>query len=132
MHWPMIERHYAGSLLELTRFTPEAVVTALTALLNFSGDAHRPFDAIRYPEPEQPHRVAADLIKTKMADVRQSLANQPVALCGIAHGYGPPDDVVGRFQATLEAAQGRIELNRYAYLTDAKLQALGAVFRREI
>jgi hypothetical protein len=131
MHWPMMERHYAQSLLQLTRFSPQSVVAVMTALLNFSSDAHRPFASIRYPGPDEPHRIDAGLIAAKMAQVRSSLEQHLVALCAIAHAYGPEDDVVSRFRATLAAADGQIELNRYGYLSDAKLQALGRVFRAQ-
>ena len=46
---------------------------------------------------------------------------------GFCHSYGPLDDVVRRFGAV---SGGRAWINRYGYLSDAKLAALGAAWRK--
>ena len=48
------------------------------------------------------------------------------AMCGITHGYGPVEDVMRRFDAVAQGADGAVEINRYGYLSDAKLEAIGA------
>lgn len=51
-----------------------------------------------------------------------------------AHSYGPLADVQARFALAVQASQqpgasARVWINRYGYLSDAKLAALGAVVR---
>ena len=46
-----------------------------------------------------------------------------------AHSYGPVGDVASRFAVAWRASGGRVFVNRYGYLSDAKLDAIGAIAR---
>jgi hypothetical protein len=46
-----------------------------------------------------------------------------VPVVAFAHTYGPVDDVVGRARIAIESGLP-VWLNRYGYLSDAKLDAL--------
>ena len=73
---------------------------------------------LKYPAPEESHAIPASAIARKVSEFKSA---ETIA---IAHAYGPVDDVVSRFAAAVEATKGRVELNRYAYLSDEKIAAL--------
>ena len=45
----------------------------------------------------------------------------------LAHGYGPIDDFRKRIEVAHKAGKHGMWVNRYAYLTDEKLEAIGQV-----
>jgi hypothetical protein len=52
-----------------------------------------------------------------------------VPVYAFAHGYGPAEDVAPRMAVAWQASDGRMWVNRYGYLSDVKLDALGALPR---
>ena len=42
-----------------------------------------------------------------------------------SHAYGPLDDFRTRMETAWRASRGRMVVNRYGYMADAKLDALG-------
>lgn len=123
MHWPMILRFWADAL---GRPEDPALLRALAALLDL---VDRPVDParLRYPEPEEPHPVGAGAQARKIAAARAAAGATPVF--AFAHGYGPVEDVAARFRIAWDASGGRVFVNRYGYLSDAKLDAIGAIAR---
>ncbi|MDA0661553.1 MAG: hypothetical protein O3B08_01780 [Proteobacteria bacterium] len=124
MHWPLIERNILTALQARTDFPPAAIIRALTAILGFAADAERTPGDIRYPEPDDPHPAPAAGLTAKMRAARAALPASS-RMCGITHGYGPTADVMRRFDAVAEGAGSAVHVNRYAYLSDAKLAAIG-------
>jgi len=120
MHWPLIEADYLAALTTRADLDRVTVARALSRILSLSPDAPRAPGDIRYPEPHEPHPAASAAIAAKIEQVR---AQGGAKVWGMAHGYGPLDDVLRRFRA-LDG--GPVQLNRYAYLSDEKLAALGA------
>ena len=47
----------------------------------------------------------------------------------LAHGYGPVADFEARLRVAWAASGGRVWINRYGYLGDPKLDAIGRVCR---
>jgi hypothetical protein len=125
MHWPMIVRGWADAL-----GAPEdpALLGALAEALDL---VDAPIDParFRYPEPEEPHPVGLAAQARKIAAARAAAGATPVL--AFAHGYGPVADVAARFRLAWEASGGRVFVNRYGYLSDAKLAAIGAILRGE-
>jgi len=121
MHWPMIEAEYLSALTCRSDFSPPQVARMLSRLLQLSPDLPRDPDAIRYPEPQEPHPASSASIRAKIDQVRGQAG--PTRVWGMSHGYGPLEDVMRRFHAL---GAGPVQMNRYAYLSDAKLAALGA------
>lgn len=119
MHWPMMLR----SCLERMGRLDEAGARAIQALFD-TGAA--PLAALRYPEPDEPHPVSAEAQARKIAGAGAAAPSIHAA----SHAYGPLDDVVERARIAFEAAAGRLWINRYGYLGDAKLEALGRAIRR--
>lgn len=124
MHWPMILRAWAESL---GGTDDPALLAALAEALDL---VDGPIDParFRYPEPEEPHPVGLAAQARKVAAVRAAAGATPVI--AFSHAYGPLDDVVARFDAVWRASAGRVFINRYGYLSDAKLDALGHAARR--
>lgn len=121
MHWPMIEADYLSALTSRSDFSPNQVARMLSHLLQLSPDRPRDPNAIRYPEPLDPHAATSAAIHAKINHVRQVAGGTPV--WGMSHGYGPLEDSMRRFRAL---GPGPVQVNRYAYLSDEKLAALGA------
>ncbi len=123
MHWPMILRFWAEAL---GRKDDPALLVALAQALDL---VDGPADAalLRYPEPEQPHPVGAGAQARKIAAACAAAGDTPVF--AFAHSYGPLEDVVARFRIAWQASAGRVFVNRYGYMSDAKLDAIGAVLR---
>jgi hypothetical protein len=114
MHWPMMLRGY----LERMGRLDAAGAVAVQKLFD-TGEA--PLDALRYPEPHEAHPVGAEAQARK---IRAAAAAAP-GIHAAAHAYGPEGDVLARARVAWEASNRRIWLNRYGYLSDAKLAGLG-------
>jgi hypothetical protein len=127
MHWPMMLRAYGEAIRAAN--TAAGAHPDLGVALMRAADIHddpAPFarlDAIRYPEPDEPHPAGADRQAGKIAAARAACGAVP--LTAFAHGYGPVADVGARVRTAFEAAGGRVFVNRYGYLSDEKLDAIG-------
>jgi hypothetical protein len=130
MHWPMMVRMWADSLaaanpgLADDPALPQAVARLFDVV---DDDRPRARTDWRYPEPEEPHPVGAGAQARKIAAARAAAAGAPVA--AMAHGYGPLGDFAARFRVAWGASDGRVWVNRYGYLADAKLDAIGRIAR---
>ena len=121
MHWPLIEADYLAALRVRADLPPVQVARILSRLLGLSPETARDPQDIRYPEPHEPHPASSTAIRAKIMQAREQAGTTPV--WGMSHGYGPLEDVIRRYQAL---GDGPVQVNRYAYLSDEKLAALGA------
>lgn len=128
MHWPLMEADYIRALQSRADFAPAETARALSRLLAFSPDEPRDVDAIRYPAPDEPHPAQSADLAAKVRKAREELP-EGVDLVALSHGYGPADDVACRFRAVYEAGPEAVHINRYCYLSDAKLEAIGAIVK---
>jgi hypothetical protein len=123
MHWPMILRAWAEAL-----GAPDdpALLSALAKALDL---IDHPIDPtrFRYPEPEEPHPVGLAAQARKISAARAAAGSTPII--AFAHAFGPLDDVAARFRTAWEASAGRVFVNRYGYLSNAKLDAIGQIGR---
>lgn len=126
MHWPMIERSYVERLAQLTGADPDSVFAIVHRWLGLNGNAPTR-DALRYPEPHEPHPADDDGLRRSVETAAGALRQSRFST--IVHGYGPPDDVERRFRAVLESSCRHLHLNRYGYLSDEKIARLGALWR---
>jgi hypothetical protein len=129
MHWPMIVRAYAEVLLAANPGLSAALLLRLLfAWLDLVDDgAPERLEAVAYPGPEEPHLAGPGAQARKVEAVRQAARGTPVV--AMAHGYGPLEDVRARLAVAWRASGGKMAVNRYGYLSDDKLAALGAVTR---
>ena len=128
MHWPMMLRNYADSITEKNHGLNKAL---LAECLAKGFDAYSPIpassDDIDYPQPEESHPVDLESLANKQRWVDSQVGDTPVWALG--HAYGPVEDVKQRAKAVLEASQDRLWLNRYAYMSDEKLEGLATIFK---
>ena len=134
MHWLQIVRFWTDDLRECNPGLDEALLAEALLLLFDVGDELdrplRPAD-VRYPEPGEAHPVGEASQRRKIA---QAHLECRARVEPIVHGYGPPADFRRRFAAACAAVAccgnggpgGRVWVNRYGYLSDEKLEAIGA------
>lgn len=116
MHWPVIGENYVRHANCLLGLDPANTTAWFRA--EFMGDPSGDTSQLGYPAPDAPHGVTAAEILKKWQAVGLERAT------GISHAYGPVDDVVMLFKALFAATDGRMEINRYAYLNDEKISEL--------
>jgi hypothetical protein len=130
MHWPMMVRMWGDTLAAANPALADdpALPRAVARLFDLD-DAAAPQTLAdwRYPEPEEPHPVSVAAQRRKIAAARAAAGGTAVA--AMAHGYGPVADFAARFATAWAASQGQVWVNRYGYLSDAKLDAIGAIAR---
>jgi hypothetical protein len=128
MHWPMMLRGYGEALLAANPGISDALLARCLSRWCDVRDDDGParIGDYAYPEPDEAHAVGAAAQARKIAQAR---AEASVPVYAFAHGYGPPDDVAVRMKVAWQASGGRMWVNRYGYLSDVKLDALGALPR---
>ena len=132
MHWPMMVRMWGDALAAAQsgagarpRAAPGGGARCSTCATRTI--APHALADWRYPEPDEPHPVGAAAQARKIAAARAAAGAAPVA--AMAHGYGPVDDFAARYATAWAASGGNVWVNRYGYLADAKLDAIGAIVR---
>jgi hypothetical protein len=132
MHWPMILRSYGDSLVALSPALAgdQDLADGIARLFGMQDGGKRfgPLHEVRYPDPHERHPAGALAQEAKIRQPQSEAGDVPVH--AFAHGYGPLDDVAARARLAFEAAGGRLWVNRYGYLSDAKLDAIGVATRR--
>jgi hypothetical protein len=129
MHWPMMLRFYSEALLKANAGLDERkLVPALAGWLKLSDDdRYRKLADCRYPETDEAHALCQRRIAEKFRAA--SMKSPDFTVYGLAHGYGPVDDFAARLHAVHQASQGKLWINRYGYLSDAKLERIREVCR---
>ncbi len=129
MHWPMILRFYGDQIREANSgLSDRLLARALVSWLDIADDEGLPtLDDYRYPPPDVPHPVGPRAQARKIAQAQRDAGGTPVY--ALAHGYGPLDDFRQRLRVAHEASPHGLWINRYAYLTDRKLETIGEVAR---
>jgi hypothetical protein len=124
MHWPMMLSFYASQLVTANPQADESlIVRAVARWMDIADDAGR-FRSLadcRYPEPDEPHPHGPAAQANKIAFARRGSSK----IFALAHGYGPLDDYRQRLATAWKASGGRVWINRYGYLSNAKLDATG-------
>lgn len=122
MHWPMLARYWARDLIGAAAPAHlDAVTAAVASLFGLTDTLDADGRRLRYPEPHEPHPVGAHAQHAKLIEARRVAGNVPVR--AFAHSYGPIDDVVARYRIAKQSG-GPVWINRYGYLSDAKIAAL--------
>jgi hypothetical protein len=128
MHWPMMVNSWTMRMLRdnsaLAARLAVANVCACVFDLGTSPESHGAAIA-EYPGPDSPHPVDASAMQRKLAFATKSAGRTPVY--AMAHGYGPLADFTDRLRVAWSAADRKVWINRYGYLSDEKLDAAGQV-----
>ncbi len=126
MHWPMILADW-GAAMAGGRSETGPLAAALVTALGTGGARPASLADLRYPAPEEPHPCGTGALAEKIATARAGAGHCPVY--ALTHAYGPTEDVVRRARVAWEASDGMMWVNRYGYLSDEKLSALGTLVR---
>lgn len=129
MHWAMMLRFYGEQLLEANPGLSEPLLArALVGLLDMADDeGHASLDDYHYPEPHEPHPIGPKAQIRKIAQAQADAGDCPIHV--LAHSYGPADDFAHRIGIACQATSHGVWVNRYGYLSDEKLVALGQAAR---
>jgi hypothetical protein len=131
MHWPMILRFYGEALLKANPGLDGAkLIPALSRWLRIADEGrYQTLADCRYPEPEEPHGANPAILESKITEARFRLRGAKLPVYALSHGYGPLEDFRARLRGMYKASDGRVWVNRYGYLSDAKLEAVKEVCR---
>ena len=129
MHWPMILRFYGDALLAANPGISQALLTKrLADILRINdGPGHPNLTDYSYPGPETAHGAGVEAQRGKLRMAQKAAGSVPVY--ALAHGYGPLPDFEQRLGVAWSASQNKVWINRYGYLTDEKMDAVGRVCR---
>ena len=131
MHWALMLHFWGTELLQSNPGIDEnLLVRALANLFDLGVDTtHAKLDAFSYPEPDEPHPVSDEAQARKIAQVLDSVDGASM-VTPIVHGYGPDDDFARRFAVAARSVTAGVWINRYGYLGDQKLAAIGQSWRQ--
>lgn len=118
MHWPIMLADYRNSMIANGGNSAE-IAGRIQQLFDTGSDR----TDLHYPEPDEPHPAG------EQAQIRkvQAAIDSGADIIPIAHTYGPETDVAKRARTAYIAGKNRVWLNRYGYLSDAKIEQLGAL-----
>ncbi len=129
MHWAMILRFYGDQILKANPgLSSHLLARVLARWLDIADDAG--LDRVEdysYPPPDAPHPVGLKAMARKISQAQADAGATPIY--SLAHGYGPLDDFQKRLAVAWNASHHGMWVNRYAYLTDAKLDAVKTTTR---
>ncbi|MCB9946067.1 MAG: hypothetical protein H6851_20905 [Geminicoccaceae bacterium] len=119
MHWPMMLADYRDAMSP--GYNATDLSDRLRRLFDVGGEG-----VLRYPEPEEVHPVG------RLAQIRkiEAAIATGAPVMPAAHSYGPVDDAAMRIETVWKAGGKAVWVNRYGYLGDAKLDALGSMMAK--
>jgi hypothetical protein len=129
MHWSLMVEFWGRELLDHNPGLDETLVVRALAHLFDLGDtikAKRLSD-YGYPEPHEPHPIPDDCQARKIRQVCTAVLDR-APVTPLVHGYGPHDDSCRRFKLVADSPADGAWINRYGYLSDAKLDAVGRLW----
>lgn len=132
MHWSLMVEFWAKPILESNpQLDEESVVGCLVRLMDIAegDDGGSTLEYYGYPAPDEPHPIPNAPQERKLKLVADRVAGK-CRVTPLVHGYGPVDDFHRRLEivAASDSADG-LWINRYGYLGDDKLRAIGEVAR---
>lgn len=124
MHWPMMLRFYGDQILSANPgLSSSLLARALVRWLDIADDGGLgTVEAYSYPPPDVPHPVGSRAQARKIRQAQREAGDTPVYV--LAHGYGPLDDFRRRLEVARDVGIHGYWVNRYAYLSDAKLEVI--------
>ena len=124
MHWPMMLRFYGDQILSANPgLSSSLLARALVRWLDIADDGGLgTVEAYSYPPPDVPHPVGDRAQARKIRQAQREAGDTPVYV--LAHGYGPLDDFRRRLEVARDVGVHGYWVNRYAYLSDDKLEVI--------
>ncbi len=127
MHWPMMLRFYGDQILGANPgLSSHLLAKALVRWLDIADDGGlETVEDYSYPAPDVPHPVGPMAQKRKIRQAQREAGDTPVYV--LAHGYGPLEDFRRRLEVARDVGRHGYWVNRYAYLSDDKLEVIREV-----
>ena len=124
MHWPMMLRFYGDQILSANPgLSSSLLARALVRWLDIADDGGLgTVEAYSYPPPDMPHPVGDRAQARKIRQAQREAGDTPVYV--LAHGYGPLGDFRRRLEVARDVGVHGYWVNRYAYLSDDKLEVI--------
>jgi hypothetical protein len=129
MHWSVMVQFWGEILLKHNPGLDESLLVKALAHLFDLGDeitAQRLSD-YGYPAPDQPHPIP-DAPQTRKIQQVLAESGDQVQITPLVHGYGPLGDFCRRLQIVADSSAHGVWINRYGYLSDSKLEAIGEIW----
>ncbi|QDU94188.1 hypothetical protein [Lignipirellula cremea] len=126
MHWMLMIQLWGKRILESRPELDDALLTAaLLRLLGLEEAQHagKRLADFAYPEPHEPHAIG-DAVQIARIEETVAAAAGRAPIYPLVHGYGPLDDFQRRFDLVKQTGASGAWLNRYGYLSDAKLDVI--------
>jgi hypothetical protein len=130
MHWSLMVKFWGDVLLAANPGLDEGLlVRALVNLLDLADDDEGgvSIDDYGYPAPDQPHPIPDAPQVRKIGQVLAAVGGR-AKVYPLVHGYGPLDDFRRRLQLVADSPADGVWINRYGYLSDEKLDAIGEIW----
>ena len=129
MHWSVMIAFWGEVLLARNPGLGEALVVKALAHVFDLGDeiTAEGLSDYGYPGPDEPHPIPDAPQRRKIAQVLAE-AGDGMQVTPLMHGYGPHDDFCRRFQVVADSPAHGVWINRYGYLSDEKLDAVGRMW----
>jgi hypothetical protein len=129
MHWSLIIKFWGDVLLSANPGLDErTLVRALVHLLDLDdGAGGHLIDDYGYPEPDEPHPIP-DAPQSRKIEQALAAVQGRAQVYPLVHGYGPVEDFRRRLQLVAESQADGVWINRYGYLSDAKLDVIRQVW----
>ena len=130
MHWSMMVEFWGSELLAANPGLEESILVKALAHLFDLGDeiTAEKISDYGYPKPNEPHPIPNEAQYRKIEQVIAEAAGR-VQVTPIVHGYGPLEDFCRRLEVVAESSADGVWINRYGYLSDEKLDAIGEIWR---
>ncbi|MEZ4870363.1 MAG: hypothetical protein R3C14_54035 [Caldilineaceae bacterium] len=130
MHWSLMVKFWGDVLLAANPGLDETLlVHALVNLLDLAEETGgSTIDDYGYPAPDEPHPIPDAPQLRKIGQVKSAVDGK-AKVYALVHGYGPLDDFRRRLQLVADSAADGVWINRYGYLSDAKLDVIREVWR---
>lgn len=132
MHWPLMVQFWTDWLTERNPHLDRTnTIRSIASWMELGSteEIDERIDRYRYPEPDEEHPIPIDVQRRKLRRVRQQLSGPSTALVPLVHGYGPTEDFSRRFEIIAAADVHGVWINRYGYLSDAKLSAIERIWK---
>lgn len=129
MHWSLIIKFWGDVLMAANPGLDESLlVRAMVHLLDLDdGSGGTTIADYGYPEPDEPHPIPTEAQVRKLDQVL-AVTRGRTKIYALVHGYGPLDDFRRRLQLVADSPVDGVWINRYGYLSDAKLDAIGEIW----
>lgn len=133
MHWSLIIKFWGDVLLAANPGLDETLlVRAMVHLLDLddglvNGKGGKTVADYGYPEPDEPHPIPTAAQVRKLDQVMAATRGR-TKIYALVHGYGPLDDFRRHLQLVANSPVDGVWINRYGYLSDEKLDAIGEIW----